>query len=188
MLLSRFLLTAQQLHRGNPALHFALPLTTDAMRELAVQILAETPLEPGFRERIEISVGNSREVIRRASAGLAASGTVTVEAAILGLPVVVSYRGSFLTYLMARLIVHLPYITIANLVTKRMLFQECLQYDAVPEKMGPALAAILPGGSRRQEVLAGMDEFVRALGEGGAISETVADNVLEVIGEPEDGR
>ena len=182
MLLKNFLLTAQEMQRLKPELHFALPLTNEKRRTQAESIIAETDLTPQFRASLSISVGDTRELMCRAVAGLAASGTVTVEAAILKMPVVVAYRGGFLTYILAKTIVHLPYITIANLVTGKMVFQECLQYDAVPEKMVPAMLSILPDGSRRKEVMDGIAECLAKLGEKEEVSRKVAENVLEVIG------
>ena len=184
-LLKNFLLTAQEMQRQRPELHFAMPLTNEIRRAQAEKIIAETPLSKQFLDSLEISIGKTRELMCRASAGLAASGTVTVEAAILGLPVVVSYRGGFFTYIVAKMIVHLSSITIANLVTGRTVYQECLQYDSVPEKMVPAMMSILPGGARRQEVLDGIAECVGLLGDKMPVSHNVAQNVLEVIEEAE---
>ena len=181
-LLKIFLLTAQEMQRQKPELHFALPLTNEKRRAQAEAIIAETELTPQFRASLSISVGNTRELMCKAVAGLAASGTVTVEAAILEMPVVVAYRGGHLTYLIAKMLVHLPYITIANLVTGKMVFKECLQYDAVPEIMAPAMLSILPDGSRRKEVMDGIAECLAKLGEKRQVSRNVAENVLEVIG------
>ena len=186
MLLKNFLLTAQAMQKERPELHFAMPLTNEVRRKQAEEIIASTPLSKQFLDSLEISIGNTRELMCKATAGLAASGTVTVEAAILGLPVVVSYRGGFFIYMAARMLVKLNTITIANLVTGRTVYQECLQYDSVPEKMTPAMMAILPGGARRQEVLDGIAECVRLLGDKEPVSHKVAQNVMEVIAEAED--
>ena len=175
-----FIETAAMLRERHPGLHFAMPLPRERTRDLARRLIAEAGLSDRLGDALEISVGNARELMARASAGLAASGTVTVEAAILGLPVVVAYRVSWITYQIAVRMVKLPSITIANLVTGRTVYEERLQYDAVPEKMAPALDSILPGGARREEVLAGMAECVRMLGHGGNVSRRVAENVLEV--------
>ena len=131
-------------------------------------------------DSIEISVGNTRDLMTRASCGIAASGTVTVEAAILGLPLVVTYKVNWLSYQLAKRLVKLPYITIANLVTGKGVYEEILQYDAVPEKLAPALARILPGGDRRDEVLDGIKECVSLLGGESPVSKRVSEKVLEI--------
>ncbi len=177
-----FLETAAQLLKNRPALHFAMPLPREKTKEIAVSIINTLRLPDELKSRLDISVGNTRERMTEATAGLAASGTVTVEAAILGLPLVVAYKTNWLTYQIAKRLVKLPSITIANLVTERTVYQECIQYDVTAAKMGPAVEAILPGGSRREEVVAGIRECVVKLGSKEQVSRKVAEEVLDVLG------
>ena len=118
---------------------------------------------------------------RNSPTGIAASGTVTVEAAMLGLPLVVSYKVSWLTYQVAKALVKLPSITIANLVTGQTVYEERLQYDAVPDKLASALEDILPGGSRRQTCLEGIEKCVKMLGEDTKASARAAEAVIELL-------
>jgi len=164
----------------DPSLRFAMPLPRERARVLAESLIGGLKVPSQTLDAIEISVGNTRELMTRASCGIAASGTVTVEAAILGLPLVVTYKVNWLSYQLAKRLVKLPYITIANLVTGKGIFEELLQYDAVPEKLAPALARILPGGDRRQEVLAGIGECVSLLGGESPVSRKVSEKVLEI--------
>ncbi len=177
-----FLETAAQLLNKHPALHFAMPLPREKTKDIAVSIINTLSLPDELKSRLDISVGNTRERMTEATAGLAASGTVTVEAAILGLPLVVAYKTNWLTYQIAKRLVKLPSITIANLVTERTVYQECIQYDVTAAKMGPALEAILPGGNRREEVLAGIRECMVKLGSEEQVSRKVAEEVLDVLG------
>ena len=131
---------------------------------------------------LEFSAGDAREWLRKGSAGIAASGTITVEATILGLPVVVAYKLNWLTWQYAKRAVKLPSITIANLVTKETVFEERLQHDANPQNLASSLADILPGGKRREQTIDGMKKCVRMLGENWPVSDNVAKNVLEVAG------
>jgi len=159
-----FMETATLLHQAHPELRFAMPLPREKTKALVLGMLETMEVPKDTLDALDISVGNSREVMRKATAGLAASGTVTVEAAILGLPLVVTYRVNWLTYQIAKRVVKLPSITIANLVTGKMVFKECLQYDATAEIMAPAIENILPGGKGRQDVLDGIKECVELLG------------------------
>ena len=177
-----FLETAAQLLKNRPALHFAMPLPREKTKDIALSIINTLTLPDELKSRLDVSVGNTRERMTEATAGLAASGTVTVEAAILGLPLVVAYKTNWLTYQIAKRLVKLPSITIANLVTERTVYQECIQYDVTAAKMGPALEAILPGGSRREEVLEGIRECVVKLGSEEQASRKVAEEVLDVLG------
>lgn len=174
-----FLRTAAQLQQARPELHFMVPLPRQSCLEQAKSLAAATPLPVALS--LEYSVGETRQWLSRAAAGLAASGTVTVEAAILGLPLVVAYRLNAVTWHIVKHMVKLPFVTIANLVTKRCVYEEYLQDDAVPEKLAPAVLTILPGGSRHDEVVAGIRECTQRLGGDDAISLRVADAVLAAM-------
>ena len=172
--------TATLLLERDPSLRFAMPLPRERTRILAESLIGGMDVPRRTLDAIEISVGNTRELMTRASCGIAASGTVTVEAAILGLPLVVTYKVNWLSYQLAKRLVKLPYITIANLVTGKGVYEELLQYDAVPEKLAPALERILPNGDRREEVLAGVAECVSLLGGESPVSRKVSEKVLEI--------
>ncbi len=175
-----FMQTATVLREQNPRLKFHIPLRNEQNIRAVKDIMAKT--NPSFdQELFEFSSGDAREWMRRGAAGIAASGTVTVEATILGLPLVVTYRLHPLTYLLARFLVKLPYVSITNLVTQKRVFEELLQSDATAENLSRALLDILPGGSRHEEVLNGMADCVSQLGNGQDVARNVADNVLDVI-------
>jgi lipid-A-disaccharide synthase len=94
---------------------------------------------------------------------VAASGTVTVEAAILGLPLVVVYRLHWFTYWLAQRLVKIPFFTMVNLVADKVVFEEFLQEQVRPENISRALADISFGGSRREQVLQDMSAAVAEL-------------------------
>ena len=177
-LLPPLLETASILHRQRPELHFEIPLPRASSLEMARQIMAAQKNLAGLPE-IAFSVGRTRERMSVAIAGVAASGTVTVEAAILGLPLVVVYKVNWLTWQVARRLVKLPYITIANLVTKSCVYKELLQKDAEATKISEALLEILPGGQRHASVLEGIEKTVAMLGGDADVSASVAQHVLE---------
>ncbi len=163
--------TAAALRERHPALRFVLPAPRERVAEIARQCLARAGLA-GLVD-LQIDVGRTHHWMQRAAAGVAASGTVTMEAAILGLPLVSVYRLAPLTHALGRLVLRgLPYFTIVNLVAGREVFAEFLQREVRAERLVPALEAILPGGSRRGEVEAGMAAAVQALGAATAVSRT----------------
>lgn len=176
-LLPVFLRTAVLLHQHDPQLRFIVPLPRQRILDYALE-LKQTLNLPDTFPPIEFSLGNTRALMGRAAAGLAASGTVTVEAAILGLPLVVSYKLHWLSWQIAQLLVKLPSITIANLVCQEKVYEEYLQGQATPENLSQAVRAILPGGQRREAVLAGVARTVRLLGGNEDVSGRVADKVL----------
>src|ERR1700752_2467472 len=66
---------------------------------------------------------------------MTASGTATLETAILEKPMVVIYKTSFLTYLLAKMFVKIPDIGLVNVVAGKRIVPECVQYDATPQKI-----------------------------------------------------
>ncbi|MGN0867083.1 MAG: lipid-A-disaccharide synthase [Oligosphaeraceae bacterium] len=172
-LLPSFLQAAARLHHARPELRFHIPLPRKAILDYAQELAQKEQEAP----EVTWSVGDTREWMTRASAALAASGTVTVEAAMLGLPVVVAYRISPFSWWVASKLIQISTITIANLVCERTVFQEVLQKACTGENLCHALEDILPGGERRQQTLEGMEEFTRRLGAAG---EDVSDNVARI--------
>ena len=168
--------TAALLAAERPDLRFVMPLPRQSVADHAARLLAALPPGPAIR----IEVGSARHWMQRAGTGLAASGTVTVEAAILGLPLVSVYRLHWLTYLLAVLIVRLPYFTMVNLIAARRLFPELLQGEFTPEAALAELRPLLPGGERRAAVEQGMREMVRALGGTWPASRRAAEAVLQI--------
>ena len=183
-LLAPFVATAAWLKVRNPQLKFVLATPNARIANIVTERLTVIHSQSAIRHSpfpdIEVVTGRTQEWMQRAACGLAASGTVTMECAMLGLPLAVAYRMNPLTVFLGRLLVQLPYFTIVNLVANRCVFQEFLQGDVCPKVLGPALEAILPGGARRAEVEAGMSEAVAQLGERTNASALAATAVLEI--------
>lgn len=177
-LLPVYMQTARALKAARPQLRFHIPMRNEQNIHSALDIIRQT--DPDFDAALfEFSAGDARQWMRKGAAGIAASGTVTVEATILGLPLVVTYKLNPLTWWFARCVVKLPSITIANLVTRKNIFHECLQNEATAQNLSAELLAILPDGQRHQETLDGMKECVRLLGNGQNAAHNVALHVLE---------
>lgn len=167
-LMEPFLETALLLQQRHPNLKFAISAprkkTYEDILSLRDQFLRK---HPGTDlPEMEISWGQTARWMQEASAGLAASGTVTVESAIAGLPLVVAYRLNPLTFLLARFIIgklFRGFFTMVNIILNRMVFEEFLQFQVTPENLADAVERILPGGSRRDEVEKDMLEMTNAL-------------------------
>jgi lipid-A-disaccharide synthase len=180
-LLPPMLKTAVWIARRKPETNFIISLHDDSLKPIVEKIVARhvrgnSPL----RDHVEIVVGRTREWLQRAGSGIAASGTVTVEAAIMGLPLVVVYKVNPITYRLATLLVKIPYITMTNLVADKTVYEEFVQNNLSPKVLGSALLAIQPGGPRHDEVVQGMQETVNALGGQTNICESAARAVLEI--------
>ncbi|OQX14504.1 MAG: lipid-A-disaccharide synthase [Desulfobulbaceae bacterium A2] len=120
------------------------------------------------------------DLMAACDAALAASGTVTLELAILKVPMVVAYRVSSHSYWLGRLLVRVPFFSLVNLVAQRRLVPELLQDECTPEHIVRHLLTLLKEPAARADTLAGLAEVCRLLGGGGA-SERAARIALECL-------
>src|SRR5712675_1344769 len=131
--------------------------------------------------RIVVEPADKWAAFRVARAALAASGTVTLELAVAGVPTVVAYRVSLLTELIYRAAVRVPTIVLANLVLGQNVMPEITQREATPERLAAALAPLIGDTPERQRQMAA---FARldAVMEIGSLrpSEAAADIVVRV--------
>ncbi|MFW6413855.1 MAG: hypothetical protein ACOCZS_01015, partial [Verrucomicrobiota bacterium] len=102
-----------------------------------------------------------------------------VEAAIMGLPLVVVYKLNPVTFWLGRRLVKVPFFTMVNLVADDLVYEEYLQDDVKSEIIVPALEKIMRDGSRRQTVIKQMTEVVDKLSGKQNACRTAAEKVLE---------
>lgn len=118
---------------------------------------------------------------RRARAALAASGTVTLELALAGVPMVVAYKVSRIEEVVARRLIQVPTIVLPNLILSRNAMPEFVQADCTPGRLADALAPLVEGGPVRdvqRDALATIDGLMR-LPNDGEPSRAAARIVLE---------
>jgi lipid-A-disaccharide synthase len=111
---------------------------------------------------------------RGARAALVASGTATLELALLKVPMVVAYKVDVLSFALAKRLVKVPYVSLVNLVLDRESVSERLQGQCVPEVLAEDLNDVMVDGPRRAKMLDDFNAFRLALGEGGAMDRTAA--------------
>jgi lipid-A-disaccharide synthase len=168
-----------------PGLRFLVPLapTLNAAQRAEVQELLER-LAGGLPVHL---VEDASAALHHARASIVASGTATVEAALIGNPFVVVYRVSRLTYAIAKRVVTVPHVAMANLIAGKRVVPELIQDDFAAEKIVQHLEPLLPDGPARQSMikeLTAVGDSLRSRQEGqrvGAI-ERVAAVTLEVLG------
>lgn len=109
-----------------------------------------------------------------ATAGLVKSGTSTLEAALAGMPFVVAYRTHPVTHFLARRLVRVPHIALANLVVNKRVVPEFIQREATPGALADAIEPLLdPESPTRRSTVAGLERVRAALGVKGASSRVV---------------
>ncbi|MCP4677272.1 MAG: lipid-A-disaccharide synthase [Deltaproteobacteria bacterium] len=120
---------------------------------------------------------STRDVLNAADAAIVASGTATLEAAIMGTPLAAVYRLDRLSWIVGRLLVKAPYISLPNWIAGRRIIPELLQDDVTPGALTTqALALLEPGVQLRQKKA--LSSIARSLGDPGA-ADRVASLVLE---------
>lgn len=126
--------------------------------------------------------GEKYAAFRRARAALAKSGTSTLELALAGVPMVTGYKVAGLEAVVARLLIKVPSVILANLVLGRNVVPEFLQQECTPENLAQALAPLLadtPERRQQVEAFAELDKIM-ALGQGSP-SEKAAAGVLATL-------
>ena len=170
--------TISELSKKYPEKSFVIPCPRETIAEY---IRNEKSAFFGDDVKLDIVVGETNEYLSKAAAGIAASGTVTVQAAILGLPLVVVYKINPVTYQLCRFLVDIPYFTMVNLVAEKEVYEEYLQSDVNASVLVPALERIMPGGNRREEVLSGINLAIERLGGKQKASELAAEVILSEL-------
>lgn len=128
----------------------------------------------------EVSVGNAYELMTKASCGAVASGTATIEAAFLGLPYCLVYKVSALTYILAKGLIAVKFLGMANILADREVVREFLQADATSEKVSSELLRLIVSPEERKFLSEELKEITHPLAETGAYART-AEACLEII-------
>lgn len=126
-------------------------------------------------------VSDFRGLLRVAQGALVKSGTTTLEAALAGVPFVTAYRTSSITWMLARRLVKVEHIALANLVAGRRVVPEVLQHEVTPEGLADALGPLLEEGVERSRMIEGLGRIRGALGSPGA-ADRVAEMAAELLG------
>lgn len=129
---------------------------------------------------IRIIEQNRYDLMASCDAVVAASGTVTLELAILGTPTVTTYRLSPRSYYLARLLIKLEHFSLVNLIAGRQVITELLQDEVTAENIAAAVSDILQNDAAREIMLKGLDEVRKKLGSPGASSRT-ADLAIDMV-------
>jgi lipid-A-disaccharide synthase len=120
------------------------------------------------------------EVLYLAKAALVTSGTATLEAAIMGTPEVVCYKGDFFSMVIAGMVIKVKYISLVNLIMESEVIKELVQFDLNERALLSELRAILPGGIKREKILSDYEILKDKLGPAGA-SARIAKEMVEEL-------
>jgi lipid-A-disaccharide synthase len=168
---------AARLARRNPDLQFALPLAPDLPEAEVRAVAARAGID------LAIARGDHHDLLAAADLGILCSGTITLEAALAGLPMLIFYRGNWLNAVLAKLVVEIDRIGLPNIVLggDAPVFPELIQHRAGPAGLAAAAAELLDRPGRLAELRKAALRVRDGL-SGGATSQAVADEIARLAG------
>jgi lipid-A-disaccharide synthase len=135
------------------------------------------------RASIQVIEGSTWDALAHAEVALAASGTVTIEAALLGVPMVTFYRVNALSWLVGRRLVKAPFLSMVNLVAGRKIVPELIQGDMTAERIAAEANRLLGDAAARDAMRADLAEVGRKLASDRDPMENAAEWIEKVLSE-----
>jgi lipid-A-disaccharide synthase len=158
--------TAEKIHREYPDVQLIVPLVSG------------TGLKGDIPDYLRVIYDRTREAVACSEAVAVASGTATLEAALLGTPMVVFYRLSLFTYLLGRLLVNVRFISLVNIISRKEVVTELVQNKATAENIFTELRKILDNPGYRENMISELQQIKDTIG-----GKTASVKVASMIGE-----
>jgi lipid-A-disaccharide synthase len=155
--------TSAIISKERPETQFIVPLAPNRKREEADEIINATSHAP----RLCVTQGETREAVAAADVAAVASGTATLETALLGTPLVIVYKESKINYRAFKPLINVEHVGLINLIAGERLATELIQYDFTPEALASELLSLM-NEDRNKTVRARLREVTAKLGDGGA--------------------
>lgn len=171
-----FLRTAQLIHESAPEIRFLVPLVSRATRVVFEEVQARLGLHD---LPLTILFAHADLALTAADVALVASGTATLEAALLRCPMVITYRVPKMTWYLMWPRRYLPYIGLPNVLAGEFIVPEVLQDDATPENLSQALLNQLRDKLVRERQVERFESIYHQLKQGAA--QRAADAVIAVL-------
>ncbi|MGH9586187.1 MAG: lipid-A-disaccharide synthase [Acidobacteriaceae bacterium] len=169
------MLKAAQMLRETGPYEFILPLAPTLSAAHQSEIESMLPREP------HIALTNdARAALHHTRASVVASGTATVEAALIGNPFVVVYRVSPVSYAVARRVVDVPHVAMANLIAGRRAVPELIQSDFTAKNLVLHLKPLLEDESARAQMQSSLREITHKLKIEGTSADTAIDRAAQI--------
>ena len=173
--------------RHLPALSRAVELLA-AERKLNVVLAASSTAGRGFfaehlpARSITIVEDRARDLLAHADAALVASGTATVEAALLGCPMASFYRVTPISWLLGKLLVNIPFYTMVNLLAERKIIEERIQGDCTGENLAGDVRRLLDDETFRTQMKRDLASIRQTLQGSRPAAERAAEAVCRQLG------
>jgi lipid-A-disaccharide synthase len=165
---------AERIRSAHLRLKCLLPRASTVPAELIAGLLTKSFLD------VQVVEGDVHRVLKACDLAMVASGTATLEAAILETPMVIVYRVSFFSYWIGRMVISVPFIGLVNLVAGEEVVPELIQGDVTPDRLAQKAMDILGHEERRRDMVQKLHALRERLGQGSA-SERTARIALEMM-------
>ncbi|MFO8025672.1 lipid-A-disaccharide synthase [Thiohalophilus sp.] len=167
-LLPIIIYTAQLLQQQRPELQFVLPVASTLSPDLIRQNMPEHELDIHYIEH------RPYDTMQACDAIVTVSGTVTLEIALIGTPMVVINRVAWLTYHIVRRMLKIDHLALCNIVARRRIVAELIQNDATPSAIARELERLLDDEDYRKEIKQGLEEVRQKLEDDSHITDIAA--------------
>ena len=170
--------TAKAMRARDPAIKFILPVASTLNFDEISSLSAQSGVD------IQVCREDIYDVIATCDAIATCSGTVTLEIALIGTPMCILYKMSWLSYLIMSRLITIPHIGLANIVAGDAVVREFLQSDANAAAVSDELFALLDDAQYREHVKTGMQRVRENLGDGDGAN-NMAQLVLRLVNQPD---
>jgi lipid-A-disaccharide synthase len=177
-LLPIMLQTAKLIHEKLPHSQFLILRSTTVKENIFNNIFLYYNRLP-----IQILSDITYDGVSASDFAIVASGTATLETAILGTPMVILYKVSFLTWAYLKMAIRIPYIGLVNVVKQEKFIQEFIQYAAKPKRIADYIIDTFMDKKKLEHIRDGLSSVTAMLGEKGA-NQKAAQLVVDFLNQP----
>lgn len=167
-LAGRFVRTALLMATKRPQLHFVVPFASAETEAQWRAAQSAAGLDPAQAARFTLVQRTSHVALAACDVALVASGTATLESALMRRPMVIAYNMAPLSWAMMRRMKYQPWVGLPNILCGEFVVPEFLQHEAMPENLAQALLNLLDDRSLRTRIARRFDVLHRSLRQGTA--------------------
>lgn len=161
-LLPQMMQAAEIITKEIPGTQFILPLAETLDKKIVTDIIS------GFAPEVDVISGRTYDVVSCANLAIVASGTATLETALLGIPMIIIYKISPISYFIGKIAVSVENIGLVNIIAGKTIVPELIQQKASGEHIAAAALAILQDDRKKQEMIDSLALIREKLGSPGA--------------------
>jgi len=171
---------AVRMKQSHPELRFEASAASHQLADRMMVTLEQLGQDEDF---CAVTVRASHDLMQRAVAGMVCSGTATLEAAYFGLPMCVVYKVAWLTWVVGKQLVRVPFLGMPNVLAGREIAREFLQGDATAEALATETLRLVTNAEHREALQEDLASVIDGLGQNGAAARA-AEAILQELQAP----